>query len=170
MWNLVLGPIIGLAGSGITKWLDQKAEAQKFTHELALRKADAELMAQEWAQRTKVAEVEAAGRVEVADSEAFGEAVKSEAIRYSAGVRANGKQAWLLFLLDFLRGIVRPGLTIYLCVIATMLYLDAAEVLKFQPIDPVKAQAQVELIQDKLLMMTEAVVMFWFGMRTKVGK
>lgn len=170
MWNLILGPIIGLLGSGVTKWLDQRAEDSKRAHELAMLHANAELMAQEWAQRTKVAEVEAAGKVEVADSEAFGEAVKAEAIRYSAGVRASSAQAWLLFLLDFLRGIVRPALTLYLCVIATMLYLDAQSIIRFYPVDVAKAQAQVELIQDKLLMMTEAVVFFWFGLRSKAGK
>lgn len=170
MWNLILGPVIGLVGSGLTKWLDQRAEDAKRAHELSMLRANAELMAQEWAQRTKVAEVEAAGKVEVADSEAFGEAVKAEAVRYSAGVKASSAQAWLLFLLDFMRGIVRPALTLYLCIIATMLYLDASDIVRGIPVDPVKAQAQVELIQDKLLMMTEAVVFFWFGLRSKSGK
>lgn len=170
MWNLLIGPLVGLGGSALTKWLDNRAEEGKRAHELAMVKANAELMAQEWAQRTKVAEVEAAGRVEVADSEAFGEAVRAEAQRYSAGVKANGPQAWLLFLLDFLRGIVRPALTLYLCVIVTMLYLDSQEVSSHLPQDPALAQAQVAMIREKLLFMTEAVVMFWFGMRTKSSK
>jgi hypothetical protein len=167
MLNLLLGPLVGLGGSVLTKWLDQKAEAQKQAHELALRKADAEMMAQEWAQRTKVAEVEAAGKVEAADSEAFGKAVEAEAVRYSAGVKASSAQAWLLFLLDFLRGIVRPALTLYLCIIATMVYLDSADIARNVPVDPQAAAAQVALIREKLLFMAEAVVMFWFGLRSK---
>lgn len=166
MWNLILGPVIGLVGSGLTKWLDQRAEDAKRAHELSMLRANAELMAQEWAQRTKVAEVEAAGKVEVADSEAFGEAVKAEAVRYSAGVKASSAQAWLLFLLDFMRGIVRPALTLYLCIIATMLYLDSKALAQHVPSDPNFAAAQVAEIRTRLLFMAEAVVMYWFGMRS----
>lgn len=170
MWNLLLGPVIGLLGSGITKWQEAKAEERKMSHELALRKADAELMAQEWAQRTKVAEVEAAAKVEVADAQAFQTAIQAEAQRYSAGIKANSAQAWLMYVLDFTRGIVRPGLTLYLCMLSTLIYLKAREAMPYVGADPAAAAKLVEDISVRVLVMTEAVVFFWFGTRSRGGK
>lgn len=168
--NLVAGPFIGLAGSALTKWQDAKAEERKMAHELAIRKADAEIMAQEWAQRTKVAEVEAEGKVEVEDSKAFAAAISAEAIRYSQGLKANTAQAWLMYILDFVRGMVRPSLTLYLCLLATLIYLQAREAMPTLGADPQGAADLVKDISLRVMTMTEAVVFFWFGTRKRGDK
>lgn len=164
--NLVGGSLLGVIGGWVTKWLDIKAEALKFEHEVALKRVDAEIMQQEWAARTKVAEVEAAGKVEAAEAEAFGESVKAEAIRYSDGVQATSKQAWLLISLDTLRGAVRPVLTLYLCVLTTMLWVRAAQILP-PNYETAWAQNMVQEISMKILWLADVAVAFWFGSRTK---
>lgn len=164
--NLIGGSLLGVVGGWVTKWLDIKSEALRFEHEIALKKVDAEIMAQEWAARTKVAEVEAAGKVGEAEAEAFGRAVQAEAIRYSEGVQATSKQAWLLVGLDVLRGVVRPGLTLYLCVLTTLLYIKATALLP-TIYDPSWAQNMVQEISMKILWLADVAVAFWFGSRTK---
>lgn len=138
-------------------------------HELVMRKADAEIMAQEWAQRTKVAEVEGATKREVAEVEAFSASFQLEPKRYAEGVKVGKLGAFLLVVVDVLRGSVRPGLTIYLAWIATELYLDSARV---QAKVDLTGQTQLLLqlhqqIVFTLLYLFTTCVLWWFGTRNK---
>lgn len=170
MWgsiiNLIGGSLLGVVGGWVTKWMDLKAEEKKQAHEIAKIQAEAQVMAQEWAARTKVAEVEAAGKVEAADSAAFGQAVAAEAVRYSQGVQATKGQGWALVLLDVLRGAVRPCLTIYLIFLVTMLWNKAADLVPAQA-DPIWAQNMVQEISMKILWLADVSVAFWFGTRSR---
>lgn len=170
MWNLLLGPLVGLGGSALTKWLDQRAEASKQAHELAMRRADAELMAQEWAQRAKVAEIETTGASDVAASQAFSVALQAESQRYSQGMEASRGQKWLMFILDFTRGMVRPALTLYLCAITSAVAVQAYLLLDRVPMDQFEAWGMLKTIVEKVLFLTETVVLFWFGTRSKGSK
>lgn len=80
--TIVLGLIklLGSAGFGtifgglmgiINRNLDLKADKQKQEHELAMRDKDAAIMAQEWASRTQVAQIEATAVVEKAGFDAL---------------------------------------------------------------------------------------------------
>lgn len=170
--SLFGGGLTGLIGSVVSRIFDYKtkqleitANQQKFAHDLAMRKADAEIMAQEWAARTRVAEVETAGREAVADAQAFAESFK-EPPRYSAGATLTPAQTWLLVILDFTRGMVRPGLTIYLCVITTMVYLQARWLLG----PGIKSDDSVQILNKiiaMILYLTTTCVLWWFGTRSK---
>lgn len=176
MWG-ILGSILsggatGLLGVGIQKLFDFKtkkleldAEQKKFEHEVALRRVDAEIMQQEWASRTKVAEVEASAKVEVEDAKAFATALTSEPKMYSEGTTRTPAQVWMLIILDFLRGIVRPGLTIYLCFITTVIYYQANKLLNTNLILPTMAYDLVNQIVQTVLYLTTTCVLFWFGAR-----
>jgi len=88
--TLILGGIIKLLGSagfgtifgGVMGLFNRKADLDvkrlereeakdRMVHELAMRDKDAAIMAQEWAARTKVAEIEGAAKAEVAGFEAL---------------------------------------------------------------------------------------------------
>lgn len=178
MWAELLssvlgGGITGLAGSIVTKVAEHKtkkleleAADKKAAHEIAMRKVDAELMAQEWAGRTKVAATEAAGKEAVADAQAFA-ASFNEPARYSEGVKPTAGQGWALIILDLVRGVVRPALTIYLCAITTVIYLQARELAHGANIDPKDALAMVNHIVATILYLTVTVVCWWFGTRQK---
>lgn len=177
IWEVVTslfgGGLVGLLGSVITnvmqwqtKKLELQAQSQKMAHELAMRRVDGELMAQEWAARTKVAEVEAGAKVEVADAEAFGKSFETE-YRFSEGITATPAQNWLLILLDAARAVVRPALTVYLCAITTWLYMDAHKLLRADDFSQTQAEALVLKIVHTILFLTTTCVLWWFGTRTR---
>lgn len=179
MWAELLssvlgGGVTGLLGAVVTKWSDYKtkkleieASRERFAHEVAMRKVDAELMAQEFAARVKVAETEAAGREAVADAEAFKTALTNEPKRYSDADKVTVGQNWAFVVLDLIRGSVRPLLTVYLCAITTMVYMQARALIgpggAAIPAD--EAVGLLRLIVNTVLYLTSSAVLFWFGTR-----
>lgn len=145
--------------------LDIQLEREKMSHEIELRKADAEIMAQEWAARTKVAGVEAAGQEAVADAGAFAASYKLEPIQYSAGIKPSRGQAWLLVLLDCFRGAIRPWLTIYLSVFATLVYLETRKIGNAMNAD--QAFDVLKLVVGTVLYLWTTCTLWWFGTRNK---
>jgi len=161
----LLGAIITKVAEYKTKQLDIKLLEQKSAHELAMKKADAQLMAQEWAARTQVAQIEADGRESVADAQAFA-ASFNEPSRYSEDVKPSPGQAWMLVTLDFIRGFVRPGLTVYLCVLTTLIYLHARSLLG-AGISADQAVGIVKDVIDTVLYLSTTCLLWWFGVRNK---
>lgn len=166
------GGLTGLIGAGVqkffefkTKKLELEAAAAKYVHEVNMKKADAEILAQEWAARTRVAEVEAAGREAVADAQAFEASLTNEPKRYAEGLKATPRQAWLMFGLDLVRGIVRPALTLYLCGISTAIFVMAYQIVVTLPSDPAAAQKTYDMIVKELVYLTVTCVLWWFGTR-----
>lgn len=170
------GGVTGLLGVGIQRifdWLNKreeiKAQESKQAHEVAMLRANAEVMAQEWAARTRVAEVEAAGKEAVADAQAFAASFGMEPQSYSVKVKPSKGQGWLLVALDFIRGIIRPGLTVYLCAITTLVYFQARDMLlSFRAqMDPIDAVDISKLVISTVLYLTTTCVLWWFGTRNK---
>lgn len=163
----VLGVAVQRIADYKNKQLDIEIQKQKFEQERALRELDAKIMEQEWAGRTKVAEVEAEGKKEVADAEAFAMSYKLEPQQYSARVQPGKVGGFMLVLLDFLRGIVRPGLTVYLCVLTTMVYSQARQLLENEDLDVDQAMEVERLIVSTILYLTTTCVLWWFGTRNR---
>ena len=149
------------------KQLDMQLEQQKHENAVALRRVDAEIMAQEWAARTQVASVEAAGKEEVANAQAFERSYSLEPQRYAEGVKPTKAQAWVLILLDAVRGIIRPGLTIYLCILTTMVWYQAKAVLGQEDLDAEAAGDIWRMVVGTILYLTTTCVLWWFGTRNK---
>jgi hypothetical protein len=171
---ILSGGATGLLGVIFQRVFDhwkQKQEIDKIrviqAHEVAMKKADAEIMAQEWAARAKVAQVEGETAREVADSQAFAASLTSEPKRYSEGVQAGFLGGLLLVFADVIRAVVRPGLTIYLAWIATELYNDSKAVLAVRGIDMVKLMTLHQQIVFTLLYLFTTCVLWWFGTRNK---
>jgi uncharacterized membrane protein len=186
MWDLITGGIAAVASGGITgllgiglqrafDWLGEreraKREAQAQAHEVAMLRANSEVAAQEWAARTRMAETEAAGRQAVAEQEAFSASFRLEPVRYAEGRRPSGvigALGWLLMvLIDFIRGIVRPGLTVYLCAITTLIYFEARDLLdRYGMVIP--ADMAFDLVKQiilTILYLTTTCILWWFGTR-----
>ena len=174
--SVFTGGLTGILSAGIQRFFDflhvkQELEMKKVDHdhEINMRRVDGELMAQEWAQRTKVAEIEAAGKEAVADAGAFAASFAMEPKQYSQRVKTGPVTGFMLVLLDLIRGIIRPGLTVYLCAITTMVYLEAKAVLAMvgKTLDHVAAQATYDNIVATILYLTTTCVLHWFGTRNK---
>lgn len=149
------------------KQLDMQLEKQRGEIELQKREADAKIMAQEWAGRTQVAQAEAAGKEAVADAQAFSASFAMEPQRYSEASKVTEGQQWILVLLDALRGSVRPLLTVYLCALTTMVYLQARALLAKEDLDVAAAMDLEKLIVGNILYLTTTCVLWWFGTRNK---
>jgi len=154
------GGVTGLLGVVFQRWFDflkvkQELEMKRmnFAHEANMKRIDGELMAQEWAARTQVA--------------AFAESFKMEPKKYSQKVDVSPSAGlWLVFL-DVVRGIIRPGLTIYLCIVTTMVYFEAKAIVAGLGATFSVAQALNihELVVSTILYLTTTVVLWWFGSR-----
>jgi len=170
------GGATGLIGVALQRWADYKnkqadleLQKAKFEHERGLRELDAKILAQEWAGRTRVAEVETAGKVDVAESEAFAASFRTEPTRYSEGVKTGPVTGALLVMLDVIRALVRPGLTVYLCVLTTLVYLDAQALMDRAGIGMTIEEALKITMQvvGTVLYLTTTCVLWWFGTRNK---
>lgn len=166
------GGATGIIGAVVQRWADYKnrqldlqLEQLKFSHEIESKKVDAEIMAQEWAARTRVAEVETAGASDVADAAAFGKAYELEPQKYATGTLTVG-QNWLMVVLDFARGIVRPGLTVYLCVLVTLLYMEAHDLMD-EPLAVDQQYALTLKITATILYVWTTCTLWYFGTRNK---
>jgi hypothetical protein len=150
-------------------------------HDLDMKAADTAHMKEEWAQRTKVAAIEADAKVDASDAAAFAESFKLEPKLYSEGLKPaeGGKWAkgfqntgWLaLVFVDAVRGIVRPGLTIYLCWITTQMYDRSTATLALIDSDPAQHAALLGTVHSQIvftiLYLFTTCVCWWFGTRNK---
>ena len=162
----LLGVVLQRFADFKNKQLDLQHQERQYTHELSMRDKDAAIMAQEWAARTRVAEVEAGAQVDVADAEAFAASYRLEPAAYSGNAKPTKAQAWVLVILDAMRGSVRPLLTVYLCVITTMMYRDARALLGSAHTAD-QAFELTKLIVWTVLYLTTTCVLWWFGTRNK---
>ena len=168
------GGLTGLIGGAVdkvfaykTKKLEIEQNRERFAHEVNMRKADAEIMAQEWSARTKVAGVEGEAKVTVEDSKAFAVSLASEDKNYLDYLdKLNSKQDWFFVILEFVKGMIRPGLTLYLCLLTTLLYVKAAKLVPSE-IDETAALNMVNSIMNTIMYLTTTCILWWFGTRNK---
>lgn len=168
------GGLTGLIGGAVdkvfaykTKKLEIEQNRERYAHEVNMRKADAEIMAQEWAARTKVADIEASAKVEVEDAKAFAVSLGTEDKNYLDYLdKLNSKQDWFFVVLEFIRGSIRPALTLYLCLLTTLLYLKASKLVPSE-IDPSQALSMVDSISNTIMYLTTTCILWWFGTRNK---
>lgn len=163
----IFGVVVQRIADYKNKQLDLQLVEKRNAHEIASKKVDAEIMAQEWAARTKVAEIEGQTREAVADSQAFA-ASFNEPQKYSSS-RLTPAQEWLMVILDFIRGIVRPSLTLYLCALTTFIYMHSKLLMELhgQTMTPDQAMGHVNLVVGTVLYLTTTCVLWWFGTRNK---
>lgn len=166
------GGATGILGAAVQRYADYKgrqldlqAQASKQAHEVAMREADARIMAQEWAARTQVATIEGDAREVEADAKTLAASYQMEPQHYSGSVKPTRGQGWLLVLLDVLRGVVRPGLTIYLCVLTTQIYNELAG--QVGPLTADQRYETTKLIVGTILYLFTTVTLWWFGTRSK---
>jgi len=172
--SIFAGGATGLLGVALQRYADYKKQQadldlqkEQHAHDLAMKNADAEIAKQEWAARTQVARVEGEAKVGAAAEEAFAASFKLEPTRYSEGAAYTPNQAWLLVVLDFLRGLVRPGLTVYLCWITTQTYWEAQRLVAGYGIamKADEALGLLQLIVNTILYLTTTCCLWWFGTR-----
>jgi hypothetical protein len=148
------------------KQLDMQLESQRQQNAIALKQADAAIMREEWAAKVEVAQVESEAKKDVAASEAFSKSFDMEPKQYTSG-ELTSRQRWLMVFLDFIRGSVRPLLTVYLCGLTTLVYWQAHKVLATQGVTTSDAIEITKTIVGSILYLTTTCVLWWFGTRNR---
>lgn len=167
IYSIVSGGATGLIGAAISRYADYKTMQVRLENEIRLKELDAKIIQVEWETRERIVEVEAESRSDVADSEAFKTSLTNEPKIYANTSKLTRVQNSFMVALDFIRGIIRPGLTLYLCAISTAVYLEAGKIIKTQPIPIADAVAIYSQISSTILYLTSCCVLFWFGSRAK---
>ena len=171
--SIVSGGLTGIAGVVVQRYADYKNKQLdiemnkvKFQNDIDLKQIDLEIIQEESNARVKVAEIETEGRSDVADSNAFSQSFYTEPQRYSEKVKTTQGQAWLFVVLDFIRGLIRPTLTVYLCVLSTLVYTQARTLIE-QGLSPTESLDLVKQVVGTILYLTTTCVLWWFGTRNK---
>lgn len=152
--SLLSGGLTGLIGKWVERYFDHKAkkleaeiEERKFQHQLAMQQMIGK------------------AAVEVEDSKAFKASIQSDDVEKFYEGKYTHKQAWLMVFLDFARGFVRIGLTAYLCILTTLIYIKAEKIVSLDVLLPSMAYDILTLIINTILYMTTLAVCWQFGSR-----
>lgn len=161
------GGFLGLLGGLANRWLDLKAktmdiqlQAMKYTHELALRDKDKEMLVTEWEQRSKVASIEADAAIETAGYEALAKSFAADKATYGID--------WI----DGIRGLVRPALTLILTFAALLVNLVVLDKL-VSVWDTVTPEARLVLTTttvEWVLFQASIAIGWWFAHRPSSKK
>ena len=149
------------------KQLDMELEKQRFSQQVEMKRIDAEIMKEEYAAKKEIVQVETAGATDVADAQALAASFAMEPKRYSNEATLTPGQNWLMILLDFFRGAIRPALTLYLCALVTVIYFLARDKVKAEDLDADQALDLLKLLIGTILYVWTTCTLWWFGTRNK---
>ncbi len=163
----LLGAVISRVGDYKNKQLDIELQKLKFENEIELKHADARIIKLEWDSREKIAVTEADAKTFESDSKSFQIALSNEPKQYANPSKFTKAQNGLMAYLDFIRGLIRPCLTVYFCGIMTVLALQTAALIKLVPI-PVEAAIIMHSKNiETISFLATTCILFWFGIQTR---
>lgn len=192
MWDVILGGITGLIGSVATAVTNYKIQKLKNEHDRArwdfekeMVKAETEAMIEEAKMNIKITEAQTEAAVELADTEAYvrniekGNVDKFSDKYVNALFGVQGKLryvaipvgilvSFLFGIVDFLKALMRPGLTMYLVGCSTWITIMAWDILEKAGIDQLTAAQATGIFNDvttTIIYLTVSCVTWWFGDR-----
>jgi len=168
--SVVSGGVTGVLGSAISAVISYKTQALEYRHELEMEQAARETMKEEWAQRTKIAEIEGETQKDVAATQAFQASIMSDKATYSTGIAFDKlKGGWfyalLMVMVDFLRGIIRPLSTILFITMTFIMYFSLKARVEAAGTDPKALMDLFNQAVTVILYLATTTVCWWFGAR-----
>jgi len=183
-WDIILGGITGLIGSAVTSIFNFKTEKLRGEIKIKTIEAETSAMIEEAKANIAITKAQVEGEIEVADSNAYLQSQKE-------GNKTLFDNKWIDKLLsiesywkfitvptavlvsicfgfvDFLRGLMRPLLTIYLTGLATWVTWKSYELLMLTK-SAMTATEAVDIFTDAtsiVMYLTTTVICWWFGSR-----
>ncbi len=182
----ILGGVTGLLGNVVTGILGYKTQKLKNDFELAMIRAESEAMRLEAQMHIQITKAEIEGAVEIADAQAymisqregskpmFSEkwidklfSVEGKFGRFFA-IPAAVLIAILFGFVDWLRGFMRPALTLYLTGVTSVLTYLAWDILQkhgLPAMTTAEAISTYTQVTSMVLYLTVSCVTWWFGDR-----
>lgn len=171
-----LGGVTGLLGGIVNRWADHKAAQERHKHEQAMADKDLEYLKFETERDVQVAREHANMVKEKAGLDAMAKSYESDRRSYLDTSMTRDLPGWmrgliasLMSLVDFVRGMTRPALTIYLCVLTTLMYMQMHQLIGELGI-AFDSAAAIGIIHDlvhAVIYLTTMAVGWWFATRTK---
>jgi hypothetical protein len=187
MLETIMGGITGLFGSVITSFMNYKTQKLKNEHERAMadieiRKMDKEkeIMLAETEANMRITEVQTEAQIDIADADVYGKTIalaQKEALsetvhrklmeggKFSKAIGAS--LGFLFGIVDFIRRLIRPSLTIYLVGLTTWITYIAWQVMQAHNADLNANQAEriFNNVTVIVIYLTVSCVTWWFGDR-----
>jgi hypothetical protein len=178
--SAAFGGITGLFGGLINRVADYYTLKQTNEFNLKMRDKDLEIAKVEAEKDLAIARDANYTAREVADQESLQASLTADKATYltddlqrSLPARYKGVIGILMAFVDFIRGLTRPGITLYMCVLTTLIWLEMNSLItKYQQqvLTPEDAGKIIMLIVDGVIYLTSMCVGWWFGSRGKVSK
>lgn len=188
MIDVLLGGLTGLIGNAFTSWFKFKNLKMELTHKEKMVDLETKAMIEEAKAQIKITQSRIEGEIELADAAAFetSQKVGSQKLFHEKWVdmiMESGKtDKWYGFffkffgmmiaaafaMVDWLNGIMRPALTIYLLGASTYITLLAWKIMQTHGLDLTADQAVgiFEQVTSTMIYLTVSSVTWWLGDRT----
>ena len=177
--SAAFGGLTGLFGGLINRAADYFTFKQKCTFDLAMRDKDLAIAQVEATKELAIAKDVNYTARENAEEETMQRSYEVDKATYITPELekdlppwARGLVAAAMAIVDFIRGLTRPGITLYMCVLTTMIYVEMQQIVSasktpaFTSSDAVKI---IILIVDGVLYLTTMSVGWWFATRAKAS-
>lgn len=183
-WDVILGGLTGLIGNIVTGIVNYKTMKAKNAHEAKMVALQTAAKKAENKMRIELANAQIAGEIELADAAAYTKGLEQQDKKTFSEEwveKLFAVEGWLRYIsipialllatlfgsLDFLRGFMRPGLTIYLTGVSSFLTWKAYDILQMAGVEMTATQA-VDLYGQTtqiIIYLTVTCVTWWFGDR-----
>jgi hypothetical protein len=181
----VLGTIFGQLGNLVNQWFQKKQIEMKYKHEKDMAKINIDMLRAKTDASIKIVQAEVQGKVDLADAGAF-------AYSQQVGNQRNFSDKWmdsllsqegwlryisvpaafmlmcLFAIVDFLKALMRPGLTLYFTTLSSLLTWKCYDIIQkanFEAITQEMAVLYFTIAVDTCIMLTTTCVSWWFGDR-----
>ncbi|MBU1001922.1 MAG: hypothetical protein KKE73_05320 [Proteobacteria bacterium] len=169
LFSIISGGATGLLGSLFKGVGDYFKRRQEMSHECEMRRLDMELMDKEWEYRDRAAAREGEVRMQESADDLQAASYEHDQATYSRGFKVKlAVNRTLLVLVDVVRGLTRPGLTIFMLWLIwdTRCEVQAAlEAAGIERIDIAMAMDLQKRIVCTILYLATLCVAWWFGDR-----
>jgi hypothetical protein len=187
----ILGGITGLIGNAVGGWfklkqkkLDLDIKKMEHKHELEMVTAETKAMIMEAKANIKITQAQVEGAIEIEDAKSYMQSQKEgnknlfsnkwiDALLQVEGwwriitLPLAGLVSTLFGFVDFLRGLIRPALTIYLCGVTTWVTWMAWEIMNMNGValTVLEASKIFNDVTSIVTYLTVSCVTWWFGDR-----
>lgn len=163
------GGATGLLGSALSVVVDLKKMKMEHAHKEKMEELQQQAIKLEAELKLQQTQVEGQVQMQLAETKAFADSFANDKATYWNS-NAKGAVAVLLAIVDGVRGLIRPALTVAAFWLMWDIYLDLKIKTDNLGMDQVQA---AQLLSDTvvvLLYMGTSMALWWFGTRTNLGK
>lgn len=187
IYETILGGLTGFLGNVVTSVANYKMQKLKNEHEkskaeieLARMDKEKEIMLAEAEANMRITEVQTEAQMDITDSQSFAQSIKaaekaalSESIQEKLLEKGGAGSviaiviAFLFGIVDFMKRLIRPSLTIYLVGLTTWITMMAWEVMQAQNENFTTSEAKqiFDNVSTIVVYLTVTCVTWWFGDR-----